>query len=425
MTLRLLASFALQGLWRQKVRTTLTLLAVAVGTCALAFSLALGFGLRAFIDHEFKSRDDFWRVIVHVDEPPADPKDVPPDKSAVKGDMSDARRERLREALVERYLSTRQRKSPVTLTPDRLAAIAALPDVVELRTYRNADGRLMAAGSERPAVAYTVSGPLAELKPRLIAGRLPTNGSKELLVSERAVYALGWRDGASLDRALGMPVRLTVGGVRNAPPLALARALTGRLPGDEMTAAQAAMLEKLAAELPKRLDGFDLTPAERAELKQLLEAKHDSNDERPLESAATVADTYQVSGVVRLVTREEKKKRTPLESWELVRGDVFLSPDAGADLLRRLPWGRAAEVHAVDVRVRPGGDLPGTVAAIEGMGFRTHSGAKWFASAKREVTLIAAGLNLFAMMGAVRRRHRDHEHAGDECCRADEGDRAS
>ncbi|HEY6564185.1 MAG TPA: ABC transporter permease, partial [Pirellulaceae bacterium] len=188
MTLRMLASFALGGLWRQKVRTTLTLLAVAVGTCALAFSLALGFGLRAFIDHEFKSRDDFWRVIVHVDEPPADPKDVPPEKSAVKGDMFDARRERLREALVERYLSARQRKGPITLTPDKLAAIAALPDVVELRTYRNADGRLMAAGAEKPAVAYTVSGPLTDLKPRLLAGRLPANGAKEIVVSELALY---------------------------------------------------------------------------------------------------------------------------------------------------------------------------------------------------------------------------------------------
>ncbi len=46
----------------------------------------------------------------------------------------------------------------------------------------------------------------------------------------------------------------------------------------------------------------------------------------------------------------------------------------------------------------PGGDLPDTVKAIEDMGYRTHSGAKWFAAAKREVTLIAAGLNLFAFI---------------------------
>ena len=32
------------------------------------------------------------------------------------------------------------------------------------------------------------------------------------------------------------------------------------------------------------------------------------------------------------------------------------------------------------------------------MGYRTFSAAKWFASAKREVTLIAMGLNLFALI---------------------------
>src|SRR5205085_6504726 len=97
-----LIRFAVGGLWRQKVRTILTLIGVTVGTCALAFSLALGFGMRAFIDREFQSRDDFWRVQVHVDEPAADPKDAPPDKVAVRGDVSEDRRERIREALVER-----------------------------------------------------------------------------------------------------------------------------------------------------------------------------------------------------------------------------------------------------------------------------------------------------------------------------------
>ena len=63
------------------------------------------------------------------------------------------------------------------------------------------------------------------------------------------------------------------------------------------------------------------------------------------------------------------------------------------------------------------------MAAIDAMGFRTISAAKWFASAKREVTLIAAGLNLFAMIALFVAGDRDHEHAGDERRRADEGDR--
>src|SRR5204862_5376257 len=71
---------------------------------------------------------------------------------------------------------------------------------------------------------------------------------------------------------------------------------------------------------------------------------------------------------------------------------------AGDAHFSRLSWVKDRGVYSADVRVRPGGDLPGTVDAIEAMGFKTHSGAKWFAAAKREVTLIAAGLNLFALI---------------------------
>src|ERR1051325_5877093 len=127
--------FALPGLWRQKTRTALTLVGVTVGTCALAFSLALGLGLRAFIDKEFKGRDDFWRVIVRVDEPPPDESAVPPEKAAVKGKMSAERKARIREALIDRYQATRGPKVPKLLTPDALDAISKLPDVAEVRTY--------------------------------------------------------------------------------------------------------------------------------------------------------------------------------------------------------------------------------------------------------------------------------------------------
>ncbi|WP_439628084.1 ABC transporter permease [Gemmata sp.] len=397
MTVRELTRFAVGGLWRQKVRTALTLVGVTVGTCAMAFSLALGLGMRAFIDTEFQSRDDFWRVVVHVDEPPADPKDAPPEKIAVRGDVSDARKERLSEALLDRYAATRQRKPPVPLTPEKVAAIAALPDVAEVRTYRSADGRVTAPGSDKPASAFTVSGALTDVQSRLLAGRLPEPGAKEIVVSELVLYDLGRGDDSDLERAIGLPVRLEVGGIRNAPPLALARALTGHLPGDDLTAAQLAVLEKVVGSLPAKLDAFDLTPAERLELQKLFTAKRD-DDERPAASGATVADEFRVCGVVRVLTREDRKKLGPLTPWEVTRANVFLAPDTGGALFAKLPWTKEGAYYAADVRVRPGGDLPAAVAAIEGMGFRTFSAAKWFTSAKREVTLIAMGLNLFALI---------------------------
>jgi putative ABC transport system permease protein len=393
-----LTRFAIGGLWRQKVRTALTLVGVTVGTCALAFSLALGFGLRAFIDNEFKGRDDFWRVIVHVQEPPADPNDAPPEKGVVLGEMSEARRERMREALIDRYLATRKRKAATPLTTDRLAAIAALSDVTEVRTYRSSEARVMAAGAARPARGFAVSGRLVDLQSRLIAGRLPaTDGSREVLLSELELYDLGYPGDADLQRAIGMPVRVTIGGVRNAQPMALARALTGRFPVEELTASQIKVLEKLLGSLPSKLEVFDLSRSERAELAGLLTAKP-PEEERDADSGATAAETFLVAGVTRVLSREDRKKAGPLASWELMEGSVFLPEEAGAVLFARLPPSRTSEIHSADVRVRPGGDLPATVNAIEAMGFGTYSSVKWFDNAKREVTLIAGGLNLFAMI---------------------------
>jgi putative ABC transport system permease protein len=394
-----LVQLALGGLWRQKVRTILTLIGITVGTCSLAFSLALGFGLREFIDNEFKSRDDFWRIIVHVEEPPLHESMVPPEKLTLPADLALDRQVRLREAIIERYIQQRLRKPPVPITPQTLTAFAALPHVAEVRTYRAAEARLLTPDAEKPARGIAVSGPLASLQPRLLAGRLPIDdGTKEVVVTELVLHDLGRGRDADLNRVEGLPVRLEVGGVRNAPPLALARALMGRLPGDELTAAQSDVLAKLVTQLPTKLDAFNLTAPERAELQRLLDTKANPEEERPLDSSITATDTFVICGVVRLMPREERKRAGPLESWELARGSVFLAPTAGQQLLSQLPWAKDTALNTVDVRVRPGGDLPGTVAAIEQMGYRTISAVKWFGSAQREVAMIAAGLNLFAFI---------------------------
>ena len=394
-----LLKFALGGLWRQKVRTALTLVGVTVGTCALAFSVSLGLGLRAFIDTEFKGRDDFWRVLVRVDEPPPDESTIPPEKIAVHGSMSDERRARIRAGLVDRYQSKRLPKAPTLLTREKLDAIAAVPGVSEVRTFRTGEGRLWADTSDVPAPVFSVSGKLDDLAPRLIAGRLPAApGADEVVVSEFALYQLGVRDDLALGGAIGRTVRLEVGAVRNSSPLAMARALLGQRPPEELTWNQLHVLEKLRTSLPSRLDAFDLSAVERAELKKLLEPPTEPTDERAADSGRTVTGTYRICGVVSRLTRAERKKLTPLDAWELGQGDVFLPPATGDALFQKLPWLKEGGFMSADVRVTPGSDLPGAVKQIEDLGFRAHSGAKWFAAAKREVTLIAAGLNLFAFI---------------------------
>lgn len=399
MNLIQLLKFALGGLWRQKVRTALTLVGVTVGTCALAFSISLGLGLRAFIDTEFKGRDDFWRVLVRVDEPDPDESTIPPEKVVVEGTMSDERRARIREGLVDRYQNKKLPKAITLLTREKLDRMAAIPGVSEVRTFRTGEGRLWLDSADKPAPVFTASGRLDDLDPRLVVGRLPAGpDADEIVVSEFALYQLGIHDDVDLKRALGRSVRLEVGGVRNNSSLALARALLGQRPPEELTFQQLLVLEKLRTNLPTKLAAFDLSAAEQAELKKLLEPPAEPTEERPHESGKTATAMFRICGVVTRLTRAERKKLTPLDAWELGQGDVFLPPGAGDKLFTQLPWHKEGGFMSADVRVTPGGDLPATVKQIEDLGFRTHSGAKWFAAAKREVTLIAAGLNLFAFI---------------------------
>src|SRR5207253_7523939 len=131
----------------------------------------------------------------------------------------------------------------------------------------------------------------------------------------------------------------------------------------------------------------------------LLEKKLDEQEEsRRPESGRYVTGEFKVAGVIRLLTKEDRKNRDPFSSWEFQQGEVFLPAASGEALFRQLPWLKDQGFYAAEVRVRPGSDLAGTVAAIEAMGYDTSSGLKWFNSAKREVTLIAAGLNLFALI---------------------------
>src|SRR5262249_4779850 len=102
---------------------------------------------------------------------------------------------------------------------------------------------------------------------------------------------------------------------------------------------------------------------------------------------------FHVVGVVRLTTKEDRKQSDPMTPWELREGNVFVPPAAGERLFARLPWAKDAGFHSAEVRVRPGSDVAAATAAIEGMGFEAMSMQKWFNNAKREVTLIAAGLN--------------------------------
>ena len=134
MRFRDLLILSLSSLWRQKLRTLLTLLGVVIGTATLTVSLAVGIGIREVIEDQFRKEERLREIAVfpNYEAPDSDVKDIPPAVTAIQGEMSDAKRERLREAAIKHWKRSASRRLPKPLTKNRLEEIAQIDHVVSV-----------------------------------------------------------------------------------------------------------------------------------------------------------------------------------------------------------------------------------------------------------------------------------------------------
>src|SRR5262245_22740950 len=93
---------ALSALRQQKVRTALSVLGVVIGTFALTLSVSVGRGVEGAIVRMFRQFDQLRRIQI---TPGFETKEaeVPATALKIEGRISDARRERLRHALVRQF----------------------------------------------------------------------------------------------------------------------------------------------------------------------------------------------------------------------------------------------------------------------------------------------------------------------------------
>lgn len=326
---------AVRGLWRQKVRSALTVTGVAVGACALAFSVSLGLGLRHMIDEQHKKRADFWHVAVsprdrHDVAPAAE---IPPERIEPPAGVTGERRERVRAKLIEAYRNTHPRKASRPMTDVELAELAAIPDVVDVvaGVYFQATVRWKDQSRGRTVMAF----PLRSLTvaPRVIAGAMPAADDADgVIVSENLLFDLGVRTDADLAAAVGQPLTLV------------------------------------------------LSPA--------------------FPFAPGVRDSVRIAAVFREMTADERARDE--SPWSLTsRSEVFLPAATGRRLWERLPGNTGEGYPGCTVHLRPGGDLRAVTTRIEAMGYQQNSMLRGYDSVKMEVTLIAAGLNLFAMISVA------------------------
>ncbi len=108
---------AFSGMWRQKTRTLLTLLGVALGACMLTFSLSIGEGVQNAVSAQFRKHDDLRRIHIYGGGGRLNPDEtgIPAQAIEVKGHMSPERRARIRKMLVQQWHDFNTRRPPTPL----------------------------------------------------------------------------------------------------------------------------------------------------------------------------------------------------------------------------------------------------------------------------------------------------------------------
>lgn len=405
MKLRDYSRFILFHLRRQPGRTALTLTGVAVGAAALVFTLSLGLGLRELIDREFQSRAIFWEIAVSPKSAGTGEETIPPEALPLPDDLTGERRARLREHLLDAYRRNHRAFAPKPLTRDVLRLFKEKPDVIDVFASHNETASVRFGARMHRASIVSRRIDTLGLNDRLVGGRLPTSETVyEAVVSESLLWELGVRNDGDFAAVLGKPLTVKLGGSKTND---LAAALG--LVGNRLSVDQERLLAKLTTQLPKALDQMDLEPLERAVLKRMFaeqehhvaEAKAEEAKGRFGAQPKDVAADFAVVGIVRDFTPVERRAREGRFDQVATYSDVYLPEDSGQALFERFPWLKEEGFAVAAVKVRPGGDLKAVVASIEAEGFRTHSAIEWYESVKMEVTLIAGGLNLFAVVSLV------------------------
>lgn len=326
---------SVRGLWRQRIRSALTILGVTVGACALAFSVSLGIGLRKMIDEQHHQKAEFWQVDLVVPEfEPIPESEIRPDQLMIPDGIAGERRERIRIRLLREFQTRNSRRMSKGLGDERLAELAAIPDVIDVVAglQLQASIRHGARSTDRMVLVF----PIRQLKiaPRIIVGSMPDSDDAEaVIVGESFLFDLGVRTDAELAAIIGTPLELTIGP-----------------------------------------SGIPFVPPTRSQ--------------------------FRVAAVFRDMN-EDELRASPIGWSALNRAEVYLPAQTGRRFWQRMPGNQGAGYRGCTVYLRPGGDLRAVTKRIEDMGFRPMSMLTAYDSVKTEVTLIAAGLNLFAMISVL------------------------
>jgi putative ABC transport system permease protein len=202
-----LLGLAFASLRQRKLRTSLTLLGVVIGTVLMLLTLSGGLGVSDAVANYYRGSERMRTIRVDVGQTP-DPSGIPAVELELAGNMSDARRERLRKALESRHPLMKWKLSE-PMTPDRFDEWDRIGHVESLRPQITLQVDLWRGDDSRTVTMAGGPAGYARLEETIVEGAgFSADDAPEALIHEYIAYQWGFHDEASLDQLIGQTVRV-------------------------------------------------------------------------------------------------------------------------------------------------------------------------------------------------------------------------
>jgi putative ABC transport system permease protein len=370
---RSMLGLAVDGLLRKWGRNVLTLSGVTIGVLALTLTIALGQGIQRMVRETVSGEENLRQIGV---SPGFGHKISDTVEEEVAGEMSEARRERLRRALLARTRPGRFAGRRAQAIDDQaLAALASVPHVVSaqplvLERYRAA----MDEHTTELTSTLGIDVGRRRYADRLIAGRYVSGpDAPEALLHEVLAYRWGYVSDASLASLVGKTLTLTA--VENRP--------SGLLAGLDV--------EGLVA----GLDLSALTEAERAALPGIvtkLARAFAGGSPAPGAPRPPLSRTFTIVGIVRELEAGDRFR--VIEDGNAFQADVFLPDGAAKAFFLAAPVNRELGFSRAIVTVDAARNALAVEKALREQGWMAFSVASTVESVEDTLAMLTVAVSL-------------------------------
>jgi putative ABC transport system permease protein len=151
-------AIAVSALVQQKVRTLLTTAGVVIGTFLLVVCISIGLGFEQEVMRQL-SRGSLTRQIMVWPGSGVRESEIPEEKLVVRGAMSAAKRQRIRQAIIHRWPIRRGRQ----LNQERVRALKQIPHVQEVTPLVEATCQVLLVDEKQEALGPALAAGLAGL----------------------------------------------------------------------------------------------------------------------------------------------------------------------------------------------------------------------------------------------------------------------